>query len=120
MTPEKQLTTIAEAYGWTHIENISTIRIRGHWVGYPPKSPIIGEKETLPDYLNDLNACHEMKKVLTDEQKNSFRDYLLTITTNLTSWGDFDMGEDLQSMIDATPLQQAEAFLKTLGKWSES
>jgi len=61
----------------------------------------------LPDYCNDLNAMHEVEKVLGEVQSIKSCEY--------DDW--------LQSTIEhdqkwrATARQRAEAFLKTLGKW---
>lgn len=107
MSPEEQRIAIAEACGWKQ--------------RYSDEQWVKGSatQATPPDYCNSLDAMHEAEKVLTDDQQRSFRDYLLTITTNLTAWSDFDMGDDLQLMIDATASQRAEAFLKTIGKWKD-
>lgn len=58
-----------------------------------------------PDYLNDLNACHEMEKVLTDEQYNKFEEILDNLVPSNQRW------------LCATASQRAEAFLKAIGRW---
>lgn len=56
-----------------------------------------------PDYLHDLNACHEMEKTLV----NTFQYQLwLDRLTNRNEW-------------HATAAQRCEAFLRTIGKWKE-
>lgn len=57
-----------------------------------------------PNYPSDLNACHEMEKVLTYEQICDYGDWLPK-----DDWG----------LIHATAAQRAEAFLRTIGKWEE-
>jgi hypothetical protein len=66
------------------------------------------------DPLNDLNACHEMEKVLTDGQWLEYERQICRLNYNKTkySWA--------KSCIYATASQRCEAFLKTIGKWQES
>ena len=55
------------------------------------------------DYSGDLNACHEMEKSLPKDL-NTWVDYL--------EWINYEP--------DATAMQRAEAFLRTVGKWKEA
>jgi hypothetical protein len=57
----------------------------------------------LPDYLNDLNAMHEAEKVLDSTQGDRYFELLDQL--------------DVPS-ISATAAQRAEAFLRTIGKWT--
>lgn len=75
-----------------------------------------GKPETLPDYLNELNAMHEAEKTLTKEQCNQFNSLLMDtklprkeMTSESEKWS-----------WHATAAQRAEAFLRTIGKWEES
>lgn len=65
------------------------------------------------DPLKDLNACHEMEKVLTINQRLDYRRNLNELVggcrTNLKSF----------EQITATAAQRCEAFLRTVGKWQE-
>jgi len=64
----------------------------------------------IPDYLNDLNACHEMEKTLTEANRHTYKFKLhgfKSIQVGLNSW-------------HATAAQRCEAFLKTVGKWKEA
>lgn len=54
---------IAELRGWTQIKNANTMAVCGMWVGYPPV-PIIGKKESIPNYTHNLNLCAEFEKDL--------------------------------------------------------
>ncbi len=64
------------------------------------------------DPLTDLNACHEMEKVLTQKQywgtttENGYIYHLIQIT-------------ELGRAYSATAAQRCEAFLKTLSLWTE-
>ena len=108
-----QLFAIAKACGWSQIENGNTMAIGGMWRGYPPKGQVIGQKESLPNYLGSLDACREMEDRLLGrrdipptEQWNTYWNTLITITYPVIA-------------IAATPRQKCEAFLKAIGKWEE-
>lgn len=63
----------------------------------------------LPDFLTDLNAAHEMEKVLRCGGENSqYERYSNLLRETL----------DLEA-VSATAAQRAEAFLRTIGKWVE-
>lgn len=64
----------------------------------------------MPDYYEDLNACHEMRQALTtQEQKVKFLNTLRGIleTDLKRTVSDFDL-------LDAAPQFQAQAFLKVM------
>lgn len=63
----------------------------------------------LPDYLNDLNACAEFEKNMTDEE---WRIYSAEIVS-LTLW---DRATDtVKRILQANARQRCLAFLKTKG-----
>ncbi len=97
MTDEAQRIAIAEAcYGQVHPANKDYAHAR---VWSKEHDGLIHA----PDYLSDLNACHEMEKVLTTVQKDY---YASMLGDNCgSSWRVF-----------ATAPQRCEAFLRTLGK----
>ncbi len=72
----------------------------------------------LPDYCNDLNEMHEAWCSLTQKQHFIFRSYLQTIVLNAQESGVLPIGP-CHSVCNATALQRAEAYLKTIGKWNE-
>ena len=98
MTQEAQRIAIAEACGWK-------VHPKDKWVMIPPNSPhSVQPLYTLPDYLNDLNAMHEAEKSLnTKELWESYKNYMLIFMTE---------------PVCATAAQRAEAFLRTIGKWT--
>lgn len=117
MIKELQRVAIAEACGWTQIENLHTMIIGGHWFGYPPKNAFIGDKDQLPRFCDDLNAMHEAEKTLTGEQRYRYAD-ILPLDSDLKSTvlqqAFFDV------FIHATAARRAECFLKAIGKWEAS
>ena len=62
------------------------------------------------DFCNDLNAMHEVEKVLNDEQKEI---YFLDLMCLYGKWP-----KSIQA-IQATAKERAETFLRTLEKWKE-
>jgi len=85
MTPEKQRAVIAEAVG----------------------------KDA--DYLFNLNAIAEARKILTSDQQLQFSVEVGKFVTrmmrvNQAAWMDF-------CLINASAQCQCEAFLRTIGKW---
>jgi len=59
----------------------------------------------LPDYLHDLNACHEMIKQLTQKQVVRYIDWLLELA-----------GDNHGGMSEATAAQRCKAFVLTMTK----
>lgn len=105
---------IAEFCGWSQLENAHTIILGGEWKGYPPKMQIIGQKEQIPNYFNDLNAMHEAEKSLDDNIKDAgslryrYSSHLYSIL----------VPKDEQPC-RASAKHRAEAFLKTINKWED-
>ena len=70
--------------------------------------------ESVPDYLNDLNAMHEAEKVLPDG--HTYWEFIRILDDIVKHGPHVDYVADRAS---ATAAQRAEAFLKTIGKWEE-
>jgi hypothetical protein len=71
-----------------------------------------------PHYLNDLNAMHEAEKVLTYEQAEIFEDELCDVAKSANVV--LENPAPWRFVFHATAAQRAEAFLRTLGLWTES
>ena len=105
MSPEKQRIAIATACGWTKFN--SATHKWAIFFGQPPNAR--SNSWELPHFLTDLNAMHEVEKVLTGYQQTvTYSDNLMKIVGYHT----FDSAH-------ATATQRAEAFLRTLGLWEE-
>ena len=118
MTPEAQRIAIAETCGWKPDDDGDGTG----WKGSRIHQRLIGKKptfrdgkvvsylleQTVPDYLNDLNAMHEAENVLVWRvaEKGCWSEYCdyLSDVCGLDAFG-------------ATATQRAEAFLRTIGKW---
>lgn len=115
MTQEKQRIAIARACGWT-VEQDSN----GYWRSV---SQHHGKNVTLwlsernvwsqgiPDYLNDLNACHEMEQALTHEQRIDYMEWL-----GLSS---DEHWYKVWAYVHATAPERCTAFIRTLGLWEK-
>ncbi len=98
LTPEQKQSRIAELHGWTEIKGRFGRAPDGSGVNYTP------------DYLNDLNASHEMEKGLPLDGHT----YWVWIDTldriiqeNPIEW--------VGHVASATATQRADAFLLVMG-----
>jgi hypothetical protein len=99
MKPEEHRIAIHKARGF-EVDIVDGIA----WVKITSESWGLLKVES-PDYLNDLNAMHEAKKILTDEQRPI---YWRTL---------YDVCKTTEWPFNAEAHQEAEAFLKTLNLW---
>jgi len=116
MTPEQQRIAIAKACGWKFVKDNPDYE--PYWED--PKGNMIskgGSQNRLPDYLNDLNAMHEAEKKLWEKDWTSRHDFVDKLARIISP----THGHHLQSaidLLDATAAERAEAFLRTIGKWT--
>jgi hypothetical protein len=127
MTPNEQRIAIATACGWKcagHPQQLEATE--GYNFGYQfvinPDGQLVTHN-SIPDYPADLNACHEMEQVLSGEQKEQFIFWL----NHLHPSADIHYAEkkrdlrlDVFDLVHTTASQRAEAFLRTLGLWTET
>lgn len=107
MTPELQRIAIAEACGWINQGKRKGVPALNHRWAKPDGRIYSGE---LPDYLNDLNASREMVLSLAHDEQFEWAHSLMLIVNA--------SGPRCGSFANATAAQRAEAFLKTIGKWT--
>jgi hypothetical protein len=117
MTPEQQRIAIAEACGWTNVAPLIVKNVKHE--GDDITVGISSASGWIPDYLNDLNACHEMEKGLDYEQCEAFSTTLADIVHAANREKDYAFPWAF-ARIHATAAQRCEAFLLTLGLWQES
>jgi len=110
MTEEQQRIAIAEACGW----KLSPPNLEYKWLNPDTK----WSEPELPDYLNDLNAMHEAEKVLTPKYQPAKGE---------SQWGEYlgwlgfcgeNKTREVYECVTATAAQRAEAFLRTIEKWT--
>ena len=118
LTPEQQRIKVAELCGWRRCnttlpalwqyDRVVHQMDEGLWcTGYENGSgDWLMRDETIPDYLNDLNAMHEAGKMLKLGMRSLYDANLGLIAER-----------DYCFIWETTAAQRAEAFLKTLGLW---
>ena len=123
MTPEAQRIAIAEACGWFECGSSSD----WYW-GHKslPQDKWDVPTDELPDFTGDLNAMHEALNAfgnmapLTRHQWWQRYSGQLSVVLGLP----FDFmpqfsTDDWIKLHNATAAQRAEAFLRTIGKWTD-
>lgn len=114
MTPAAQNIAIAESLGW---------KLHGHYWKCPnyKKGDAL---RMLPNYLNDLNACHEFEQTLTDKEYVKFSSGLDDIVTRdafaAGTKPPFGLPATMLRHYSATAPQRCEAYLRTKGLWDDS
>ena len=111
MSPESQQIAIAEALGFsvTRVERDADGKIKLVWAETPDTWRGKDVRPWLPDFLNDLNACHEFEKKLIGLGPPALDTYELFLLAICTRAG--------HRIFRATAAQRCEAFLKTINKW---
>lgn len=124
MNQEQKRIKLAEAGGWTNCCTNNQIL----WpftgaIGCPVggiKVNGLSEMRPIPDYFNDLNAIHELRSKLTDQQKEVFA-YTLAYSERVKDGEQIGYIElppiDTFDVINASADAQAEAIGKTLNLW---
>ena len=121
MSPEAQRIAIAEACGWTRLN-------QGRGYGRPPNSETDFK---IPDYLSDLNAIHDAEETLSDELREVFAWHLFCgkfdwYRMRLENGEPYSIGyleepaKDAFRTYHATAAERAEAFLRTIGKLDDT
>ena len=109
MTAEAQRIAIAEACGYTQEEPWLNGRDCWSHKDHPPHMGF----DAITDYLNDLNAIHEAVKSLPQNLMPRYFACLCNVVSgSLSLYG-------YSKATEATAAQRAEAFLKTLDKWTD-
>ena len=106
MNKEQQQIAIAKACFWT----INSLDLSSGW--RKGVTNFTSNLEYLPDYLNDLNAMHEAEKILDQMQARAYSDFLGQSEQDGTWAG--------CHCFHQTAAQRAEAFLKTIDKWTNN
>lgn len=135
MAPQEQRIAIAQACGWTQCQPRASITDRP-WLsginpnpdkivmvvpcdGSPPRAANESDYgfESLPDYLNDLNAMHKAEKSLDDAQFNNYRTKL-SLVVGYRESPRYSTPGWRRRFVSATAAHRAEALLKTLSLWT--
>lgn len=100
MNAEAQRLAIATACGWQRFDGTNADCPKGFL-----------HVEDLPDYVNDLNACHEMEAEAS-YNVGLYCERLLEITSRGNP-----RNATYYNLLHASAAHRAEALLKTLGLW---
>ncbi len=107
MTQEEKRIKIAEACGWhEEKEPVGSFNASAWWhheTRYPSNTMPV------PDYFNNLNDCHEMERVLKDQEIEQYNDLLGSFL-----WSGYPAS---RRNFHATAAQRAEAFGRVKGLW---
>jgi len=122
MTDQEINIAIAEACGWVwtygHNSLYDKCSVLRYW-RLPQMKPLEGVAyKDIPQFCTDLNAMHEAWLSLNLGEQCEFSDYLAEIVCrNQPNRLMYDL--TLHGVIEnATAHQRAEAFLRTIGKWT--
>jgi len=108
MTPDQINRAVAMELGWTSIRDEPSVWV-GSVSGIAPGDSESSRKD-IPDFCEDHNAVAVMRKAITDGvDRFRFLNQLMDDIEAASCW----------DAVDATPRQQAEAFLRLRGKWVE-
>jgi hypothetical protein len=121
MTQEQKRIAIAEVCGWKFhppTEHLYSKQEKADaimcWVR-PGNDPWLMER--VPDYFNDLNACHEMEEVLNAGQINAYLGKLYE-NTKPAKVGSIPWEIICARVaVHATAAERAEAFGRALNLW---
>jgi hypothetical protein len=108
MNKEKQRIAIAEACGLPKPYSMCFGKVPNTLCHSVMVTNGVKHGMPIPDYLTDLNAMHEVEKLLTEDQAEKFRAWLLKLN-----------GYNHDRVVSCTAAQRAEAFLRTVGKWED-
>lgn len=125
MTKDEIRIACAEACGWKRREHRKNPNC---WTA--PDGRFVRTYHDLPNYPEDLNACHEMEKALTPDQQYNYGELLASLVRKpeLEAAKREGQDEDDQfplngfghfALATIPAIQRCEAFLRTIGKWKE-
>lgn len=113
---------IAEACGW-YQSSVYRLGENGKRIYYwrrvehrGSSDPRKRERLYLPNYPNDLNAMAEAEARLTEKERLR---YLVKLVSVVGRGRDSNIAGNINAAVFATAAQRAEAFLRTLGKWTD-
>lgn len=103
MTPTEIQSAVAEEMGFFYRDGCYYTDL---------KVPIVAQK--VPNYPFDLNAMHEAEEGLNSSDRVRYYWMLAQVVNSLQTADKITF-----TLIHATALQRAEAFLRVKGKWKE-
>lgn len=91
------------------------------WAAQDPGDSVVAVKmlRDAPDYLNDLNALRDALKLVEYGKQREFMGHPHSTYEGVSPLGDRVLTIDMFPYLPTHPWRFAEAFLKTLGLWTE-
>jgi len=119
MTQEEKNIKICEALGWKFTpplppENYTLEQKILASACWTPPGADAWIHASLPNHFTDLNACHEMEKVLDEKQEWK---YLAKLVAQVSIGKEHTVSWNRERTYHATAAQRAEAFGLTLKLW---
>jgi hypothetical protein len=110
MSDKEQRIAIAKACGWKVRKNARLAKPQGGEWQY---------MDEIPDYLNDLNAMHEAETLVIYSNDKLPKKYTQQIKAAICRDAGVRKAQmDFDMCITAPAVQRAEAFLRTINKWT--
>lgn len=122
MTDEQIQIAVAEELGWQRYASDHSHWIPKGWQWGRDAYGLVKATHELPDWPNDLDACAEMRKALTDDERLDFASSLIRAKITVDEDGkpvETDLFDEYgwYGLLEATPRHQCETFLRLRGKW---
>jgi hypothetical protein len=114
MTQQEKRIKIAELRGWT---NVTYSTYHNDVVGREP-SFSFNNRSVVPNYFSSLDACYEMEKGMTDDQRWHQVCQIVDYHVAPAGFPLFSRREVIL-LCQATATQRAESFGITMGLWEE-
>jgi hypothetical protein len=111
----KQRTAIAEYLGYIDVREY-VVDMDNDYLSLMGRKYKKGPLIRIPDYLNDLNAMHEVETHLLNKEGDDWGIYCDNLMDIIVSAAGYSAAE---LYCHASAATRAEAFLKTIGKWEE-
>jgi hypothetical protein len=114
MSENEMNIAIAECCGWTHTKTINNPNETAYG-RHPVHTADVTWELPLPNYCGDLNVCQEMIQLLESQGWSC----IIIVENNKRCCTFWRRGVEYKVIGNYLPTAICEAFLRTLGKWSE-
>jgi hypothetical protein len=120
MTDNEINLEIAEACGWKFYDRVTDKKSGTSWDVYAKDGRRASYMtQSLPNYCTDLNAMHEVEKIMDTRQQDVYAGFLGKLTGGVQRDFGAMVIKSTTKVVSATARQRAEAFLRTIEKWKE-
>lgn len=122
MTEREQQIAIAEFCGWKLSKETDRFGNAYYQKGedYRRAGEFPRTATPIPDYLNDLNAIHEVVNHFSFHQRENYNAKLFQVVSGVNQSIAITEPNYIFQALNATAAQRCEALLRTIGEWQES